>query len=115
MGLFDYVIVESEMFPEELRRLEFQTKSELEEPFMETFIITKDGRLLYKSHTYEWKPKKKPVKSFRDLSGALQVKTEKIIDENFHGIFDFYSESVECYAKFTDGNLQSIEIVRGDQ
>jgi len=118
MGMFNYVKVENEMMPEKYRAQEFQTKEDLEDLYLETYTITKEGRLMFERKTYEWKPdpkKKKLNGFFAKYGGALKTKSSTMVDENFHGDFHFYSginpksaKDIECVARFTNGQLESI-------
>jgi len=111
MGLFNYVVVESDVMPENLRGARFQTKDGPCELYMETYTITKEGRLMFLEKVYEWKPdeaKKDSDRFFEKYGGALKTKRETLIDTNYHGILNFYGHGVDCDAKFTDGNLVSI-------
>jgi hypothetical protein len=91
MGLFDYIIVETDIpgyEPTEDSNPDFQTKSL--DSLMEYYRITKDGDLL-----------RKPYNS--DIWQVVQ----------YHGIINFYDQDNnnvwrEYYAKFTDGKLVSI-------
>ncbi len=110
MRMFNYVKVEGDWLPDEIKQLEFQTKDDLEEPNLETFTITKDGRLMFERCTYKWEPD--PAKLHLDglavFQGALKTTSRKLIDENFHGDFHFYNEKINCVARFTNGQLEHI-------
>ena len=85
MGLYDHVFCEVDLPDGKSHQGAFQTK-DFEDPYLENYTITKDGRL---------------VKDKRDL--------------NFHGFLNFYTyddktdEWREFNAKFTDGKLVEIE------
>ena len=106
MGLFDYLRCEHPSLPEEYRNREFQTKDG-DNPFLENYLITKDGRLLHEECEYEWNIDH-TKKGFEALKGALSTKSKEWKDTNFHGLFHFYDENDEFCAKFTDGNLALI-------
>lgn len=102
MGLFDYVKCEvplPDRFDGELQTKEFDC------PYMETYIITKEGRLFHNKPRYDIDPP--------DALCGLR-------DMNFHGVLNFYGYDDdtgsptykwhEYNAKFTDGQLVSIEI-----
>lgn len=111
MGLFNYVLVEDERFPE-LHNIHFQTKDGDETLYLETYTITKEGRLTFARNKYELKPNEGKT-GFAALEGALKTVSTEIVDENYHGIFEFNSMDHEYIAKFTDGNLVSIEYSKG--
>jgi hypothetical protein len=110
MGMYNIVVVESELLPEEFKVKEFQTKMDLEELFSETFTISKEGRLLFERREYEWRPDPEKAKLGGLLAyhGALKTVSKETIDENFHGDFSFYNELVDCVARFTHGQLEYI-------
>jgi hypothetical protein len=97
MGLFDYV--NSEVPLPDGYEGELQTK-DFDFPFMETYTISKHGRLIHHKPRYNCDP---PGDVDRD------------IDMGFHGYLHFgrwddeARVSHEYRAKFTDGQLVSIE------
>lgn len=104
MGLFDYVKVEVPLPDGRPAPLDhFQTK-QFEMPYMETYTIKADGRLIHDKPRYDCDP-----------PGA----TRGQIDTNFHGVLNFYDydtktgEWREFDAKFTDGELVYIERIEG--
>jgi hypothetical protein len=109
MGVYNFVKIEDPRYPD-LHGLEFQTKDGNEVLYLETYTITKDGRLTLKSNKYKFEPDMQK-EGFRALEGALKVVSSEIIDENYHGYFCFYGNNKECKAKFTDGHLESIEVI----
>ena len=122
MGLFDYVYVEYRPLPgtsPEWLTLgsEFQTK-DFDDPFMNHYIISEDGRLLFQDYTYG-----------TDESHPLGIsgKLNELVELGYHGMLTFYGsnwagfgygrtytpngedlEQVEYKAKFTDGRLVDI-------
>jgi len=98
MGLFDYVKCEVGLPDGKANDCEFQTK-DFDCPYMETYTITAQGRLVHNAVRYDIDPPDKRTGS---------------IDMNFHGYLNFYGgddgEWREFNAKFTDGQL--IEIVK---
>jgi len=110
MGVYNTVKVEGDWIPEELKVGEFQTKDEIEDLFQEEFTITKDGRLMFEKHTYEWRPdpERQKLGGLRAIMGALKIASTEMIDENFHGDFHFYNSLIDCVARFTNGQLEHI-------
>lgn len=111
MGLFDYVNCEAPLpdgkpTPPEL----FQTK-DFDNPYLEKYTITKDGRLVHHAVDYEWiKDEAAPLGYWQRATPAGDV------DTNWHGFLNFYDYNTstkewrEFDAKFTDGKL--VEIVQ---
>jgi hypothetical protein len=105
MGLFDYVRCEVPL-PDGFAG-ELQTK-DFDDPYMETYTIRADGRLIHDKPRYDIDP-----------PGTHHG----LIDTNFHGVLNFYgSEGTaggedwkwhEYNAKFTDGDLVEIVQIRG--
>jgi hypothetical protein len=97
MGLFDYVRVDVPL-PDGKPGKHFQTK-DFDDPYLEQYVITSDGRLIHERVRYDIDPPDK-------AAGPT--------DCQFHGYLNFYDYSDthewrEFNAKFTDGRL--IEIV----
>ncbi|MDI3563577.1 hypothetical protein [Bradyrhizobium sp. Arg816] len=94
MGMFDYVKCELPL-PDGWKG-ELQTK-DFEDPYLETYTIRADGRLIRRRPKYDIDP---PGTAYGE------------IDTNFHGILNFYGledgEWHEYDAKFTDGQLVEI-------
>lgn len=103
MGMFDDVICEVPL-PDGWKHTAFQTK-DFDEPYLNKYIIRADGRLVLKR---PWERSEPEATTYEDM--------------NFHGTFKFYSYEGdpndetplmerwhEYTAKFTDGNLVSIE------
>lgn len=124
MGLFDYVRCEVPL-PDGFDG-ELQTK-DFDDAYMERYTITKDGRLTLR-YVVERVPVPETEWKYVGATGALeqiwheQSKTRPVFaekDMNFHGMLNFYGSSGsrdagnwqwhEYNAKFTDGNLVSIE------
>jgi len=129
MGMFDNIecnyplplskeLIELDGF--DIYEVELQTKSL--DNLMELYVITEEGELFRKKNQYEWVDDDSAF-----LKGYMQVESSELIKENFHGIIDFgcfhsiietgektkeTSISVDYEAKFIDGKLVSIELVR---
>ena len=100
MGMFDYVKCEVELPDGKTNECEFQTK-DFDDPYLETYTITAEGRLIHDAVRYDIDPPDKHVGK---------------VDMNFHGVLNFYGglgvdEWREFNAKFTDGKLVGIEVV----
>lgn len=119
MGLFDYVRCEIPL-PDGFTG-ELQTK-DIDDPFMNTHIITKDGRLMMEVlvRTESVPKSERPFPDAEEGSPAEIYGSVRFIreqkDANFHGLLNFYggggSEDWHEYeAKFTDGQLVSIRRV----
>jgi hypothetical protein len=125
MGMFDYVIVETD-YPKKGfwdGKDWFQTKDF--DNIMGKLTITKDGRLVRELVHYEKVPeeerpyfndpdfKENVIKQFY---GSMKTIVDGMEDLNFHGTFRFYNYHegnwAEYEAKFTDGTLQSIILVK---
>jgi hypothetical protein len=126
MGLFDYVRCEVPLpdgFDGELQTKDFDC------PYMETYTITKDGRLLLR-YVSEWVPTPEsewkytgdddPLhKLWHESSKKRPIFADR--DINFHGMLGFYGHTGrhadgtwrwhEYSAKFTDGQLIEIVVV----
>jgi len=129
MGMFDYIecnyplplskeLIELDGF--DIYEVELQTKSL--DNLMELYVITEEGELFRKNNQYEWVDDDNAF-----LKGYMRVVSSELIKENFHGIIDFgcfhsiidvgektteISISVDYEAKFIDGKLVSIELIR---
>lgn len=127
MGMFDNINVKYPLpLPLEvidsipdIYDLEFQTKSM--DNAMEEYILEENGKLLKEEKTYEWKD---DDSSF--LKGYYDVIDSEIVETNFHGVVNFYfyerlyndntkktgiDVNVEYSAKFSEGNLDSINVI----
>lgn len=107
MGMFDRIVLDKEVFlplPEEMhkfQRLEYQTKSL--DCTLSTYLINADGYLYLTNRDYE--------------SDDLIEEKERI---DYHGIINFgayeatdlIDYSVDFEAKFTDGVLQNIKLIK---
>lgn len=120
MGMFDYVVPECEL-PDEAGRLvrEWQTK-DFDAPFMDTYRITAEGRLMEEVyHIEDRSDKNAPEGSVMRLLGIMTKVHEGWRDANFHGVLNFYGstshdwkgEWIEYNATFTHGALEKIERV----
>jgi hypothetical protein len=129
MGMFDNIecnyplpiskeLIELDNF--DIYEVELQTKSL--DNLMELYVITEDGELFRKKNQYEWVDDDNAF-----LKGYMEVVSSDLVKENFHGIIEFgcfhsiidvgektteTSISVDYEAKFIDGKLVSIELVR---
>jgi len=100
MGMFDYVKCEMPLPDGKPTPIDYFQTKEFDCPYLEMYTIRADGRLIHRKPAYDCDP----------------LGTEaRDIDTNFHGLLNFGSydvktkESREFVAKFTDGNLVSIE------
>lgn len=143
MGLFDTVLIEDNIelpnFPKDknVRELEWQSK-DIGRPFMRTFKITNDGRLLRKESEKEemtdeeldeyaqekgydsWGAWNEAETRFNEPLGTWKYKVidEWWVDHNMHGSFEFHASGkrVEGFedvywsyeARFTKGELEKI-------
>lgn len=124
MGMFDTVRLVGHTLPDDgdkyREKAWWQTKDfdcQMEE------VRIQNGRLVQDRVHYEEVPKaERPHPNDDGLLGMMgslrTVVDEKDIDMNFHGIMEFHTyisetkESFHYHAKFTDGNLVSIERYR---
>jgi hypothetical protein len=98
---------------------EFQTKDF--ENFLDNYILTEEGELLFHKKKYEWRD---DDNSF--LKGYMEVVEEKIVPHPFHGIVNFYfyktvysdacrlsghDISIDYIAKFNNGRLDSLQVL----
>ena len=101
MGMFDYVRCEVPLPDGSSTEGLFQTK-DFDCPYLETYVIRKDGRLIHNKPRYDIDPPEA-------VSGE--------VDTNHHGFLNFYDYDTttsiwrEYMAKFTDGQLVDIELV----
>ena len=126
--MFDYVKCEYPLPIEGLENAEFQTK-DTPEQYLETYRITKAGRLLQPIVRREVVPEDerpncigKPPEERTEVDkfiGAMRVIVEREEDMNYHGDLDFYGgrtndEFYEFVARFTEGQLQWIKQINSD-
>lgn len=118
MGMFDYVRCEVPL-PDGFKG-ELQTK-DFDCPYLERYTITKGGRLTHRYVSdYEPVPESEwehigatdPLHQlWHEQSKRKPIYAER--DTNFHGLLNFYASAGgvwhEYNAKFTDGQLVSIE------
>lgn len=112
MGLFDYLRSEYPL-PEGIPQTTvFQTKDAQEQPYMERFRITKEGRLIHERVAYEEVPQnERPYpngKGLFKMMGAMRSVPLGDVDTNFHGALTFYADAGDWFvlvALFKDGNL----------
>ena len=131
MGMFDYVkcdwpLPDGKPTPGDM----FQTK-DFDEPYMERYTITKEGRLVHHAVRTEMVPEhERPnygKQGYRDangkvtlwgLRGSMRAVPIGDVDLNYHGFLNFYGgegdEWREFNAKFTDGQLVEIKQVLAD-
>lgn len=116
MGLFDTVIPEFQLPDADAVNVDWWQTKDFDDPYMENYKITSDGRLLHEEVHYEdHSDKNAPPGSFESILGCMTPVHERWVDLNFHGILNFYGtakpsgEWFEYNAKFTDGTLVSIE------
>lgn len=120
MGLYDYVRCEVPL-PDGFTG-ELQTK-DFDDAYMETYTITKDGRLTQRyasdrqpAPESEWKHvgADDPLRQFWHEQSKWKL-TYSERDTNYHGMLNFYGSSGdewhEYNAKFTDGRLVKIDLV----
>ena len=129
MGMFDYIKCEyplPENAPKWLEGAEFQTE-DTDAQYMETYIITKEGRFIHKTVRYEVVPENerpywgKPEwekSDIRKSCGMIRDIPTGDIDTNYHGDIYFCGVSIgppfiscNLVARFTEGQLQYIKIV----
>jgi len=105
MGMFDYVKCDYPLPRAEDVGAEFQTK-DFDNPFMEQYIITAEGRLTKPKVRYEDRsdPKAEGLMAFCGM--MTPVPTGEIEDLNWHGYLHFG----DYKAKFTDGKVVEIVI-----
>lgn len=121
MGMFDNLKISTDKLPlsdSEKKSIgenaDWQTKDF--ECIMSTAEITDDGKLRFLTFRYEWDENvKSGIFELTGKMGGLVTKDEKWIDIQHHGYVNFYSIInaiwYEFNAKFTDGQLVSIERV----
>lgn len=110
--MFDRIYVDLSMLPtqecEVMDDHEWQTKDL--ECQLDSYFITKDGKLLLNKVEYEWDPEADA--GILGMKGDMKKLSEKMEVVPHHGIIRFYSsiddDWYEFSAKFTDGNLVSI-------
>lgn len=132
MGMYDEIIVEYPLKEYEFLQNEvFQTKDF--DNLMDTYKITKDGRLLLEEVEYEPVPEEKrpyygteqwDKNPLFQVIGAVKRDTLGWRDTNYHGIIKFYTlhkkandkerRWYEFKSKFTNGNLEKIELIEDE-
>lgn len=117
--MFDYVIVEAELPKSAPGWIEgkFQTK-DTPRQFMETYVITADGKLIHKAQEYEEVPKEERPYPDEDglfaLVGSLRSAPVGDVQIMFHGDLHLiasnrdWSKFWRCRARFTHGKLEEI-------
>jgi len=112
MGLFTYVKVDENLLPEKYRKYNNWQTKDVVEPLMDTLIIDENGNLylewfdIVANENYNG----------RDMIYEPPFKQGKrhTMKVDFHGIMNFGDfdnmtrQSVDLYAKFTDGKLVAI-------
>lgn len=115
MGLFDYVHVLWPM-PAGYQDRAYQTK-DFPKPFMESYQITQDGRLLHEDVEYYTVPEEQRPGYQRYLAtgkkgylieGFLGERNRHWIDTMYHGNVVFYDIDVWFTARFNNGQLEWI-------
>ena len=115
MGLFTYVVPPENLLPEEYRGLtDWQTKDVINDPFMETLVITESGQLIYVWSEKEWET---GGESF--FGGHLKTTVDHRDILDFHGDMVFYTSTgdingddykfIQMKARFTGGKLEWIK------
>lgn len=131
MGMFDYVKCEYPLpggIPEWAKACIFQTK-DTDAQFMETYVITKEGRLIHQSVKYETTPESerpyfgKPEwdkSDFYKSAGMIRSVPTGNVDINYHGDIYLFGcseriplEFCELMVRFTNGDVQYIRLVEG--
>ncbi len=117
--MFDYIKCEYPLPILEMRGRTFQSKSL--ECLMETYLISKEGRLLEKREIWE-KTGKQIHNEFLHINEDEYVVKETLLDDtNYHGDVYFYDfrvpEDVDSHlvtfkARFTNGTVESIDEVK---
>ncbi len=118
MGLFDYVRVECPIEGvDDPATYEWQTK-DFDWPYMETYRITAEGRLLHSDyHIEDRSDKTAEPGSFASFAGMLTHVHDEWRDMNYHGDLSFGAwiaddkRSIEATARFTDGQVVRIALV----
>jgi hypothetical protein len=134
MGLFDYILVQfplPETAPNWIDKdTEWQTK-DTDAQFLETYIITKEGRLIHQTVEYESVPEEerpyygKPEwekSSFAKFCGIIRSVPTGDVDTNFHGDLHIGATSREkpyrfydAVVRFNNGQLQYIKEIKEDK
>jgi hypothetical protein len=120
MGMFDYIKCEMPL-PGLNEEVELQTK-DTPTQYMDTYTITKEGRLIYNAYEtvevpLEQRPYYKPgmdPNSLMAMGGCIKRVPAERIDQNYHGYIyfcgrDSKGEWHDFRAKFTDGVCVKIE------
>jgi hypothetical protein len=122
MGMFDYIIIDSQKLPvsstekELLKNKTFQTK-DLENCLL-SYEITNENELML--HNIKEEKTSKLIPVIREMDDEENVLDKEIIHEKipFHGLLRFYTPInntwYEFKAKFTDDKLVSIERIFKD-
>jgi hypothetical protein len=129
--MFDYVIIEYPL-PADApswvsETIRWQTKGTPAQ-YMETYVITKEGRLIHRSVGYEPVPEEKrpyygkpewETSAFARFCGMITLVSTGDIDTNYHG--DLYVGAMsallpykfyDCVVRFNNGNVQYIKEVK---
>ena len=104
MGMFDEIIVHVPLPDIGMTDELFQTK-DFDFPELELYEITTEGRLI--KNEWDWEGDTERGFGIRHIPGS-----HRIIDQNFHGILNFYSNREKWFeynAKFANGKLETIE------
>jgi hypothetical protein len=129
MGMFDYLLCEYALpigVPDWLTNdIVFQTK-DTESQYMETYVITEQGRLIHQAVKYETVPEEerpyygKPeweTATWMQICGMIRKIPIGNVDTNFHGDLHFHGMSEKepydfcgLVARFTNGWLEWIRV-----
>jgi len=127
MGMFDYVICEyplPENAPKYATGAEFQTK-DTDAQYLETYVITKEGRLIHKAVKYESVPEnERPYYgrpewdkgSLFRIAGSMRTVPIGDVDTNYHGDLTLscsnkdWTKFCNFTVRFTNGNVQSFDV-----
>jgi hypothetical protein len=127
MGMFDYVICEYPLprnAPKYAVGAQFQTK-DTESQYLETYVITKEGRLIHRAVKYEnipenerpyyGKPECEESGLYRLMGSRRKVLTGDVVDTNYHGNLKLscgnkdWTKFCHIIVRFTNGNVQSMD------
>lgn len=117
MGMFDNVVCDYPLPDERAKEVrEWQTKS-FEWPFLDTYRITPEGRLLHQEWHMEEDPTRPPL-GLDPFVPAMTRVNDGWTDVEYHGVLNFYGNVGDNYdganwyeynATFTHGHLEKIE------
>ncbi len=107
MGMFDYLICESPLLPQEHQSVAVWQTKDTPSQFLETYRISPDNRLIWEEVKYDgWVEGNPASTNLFDRLGHLKSTLMGDKPVPFHGYLTFYanagSEFIEYRAKFTD-------------